>query len=281
MSKYPPPLAKRRFEIKKELLSMQKDDRENYVKFFEAFGRTLKFGLYSEYGMNKDILEDLIMFYSSTKKELVTLKEYVERMGEDQKYIYYATGENVDKIGKLPQLEIFADKNYEVLFFNDEVDEFAIKVLGSYGEKEFKSISSGDLELEKENDESEENKSENEQNKELFDFVTESLGGKIKAAKASKKLKTHPVCLSSEGELSIEMEKVLSMMLDGGNAKAEKILEINTSHKIFELLKDAFVNDKEKAEKIARVLYNQALLIEGLSVEDPVEYANDVCSLMM
>ena len=268
-------------KIKKELLSMQKDDREDYVKFFEAFGRTLKFGLYSEYGMNKDILEDLIMFYSSTKKELVTLKEYVERMGEDQKYIYYATGENVDKIGKLPQLEIFADKNYEVLFFNDEVDEFAIKVLGSYGEKEFKSISSGDLELEKENDESEENKSENEQNKELFDFVTESLGGKIKAAKASKKLKTHPVCLSSEGELSIEMEKVLSMMPDGGGVKAEKILEINTSHKIFELLKDAFVNDKEKAEKIARVLYNQALLIEGLSVEDPVEYANDVCSLMM
>jgi len=268
-------------KIKKELLSMQKDDRENYVKFFEAFGRTLKFGLYSEYGMNKDILEDLIMFYSSTKKELVTLKEYVERMSEDQKYIYYATGENVDKIGKLPQLEVFADKNYEVLFFNDEVDEFAIKVLGSYGEKEFKSISSGDLELEKEDDESEENKSENDQNKELFDFVTESLGGKIKAAKASKKLKTHPVCLSSEGELSIEMEKVLSMMPDGGNAKAEKILEINTSHKIFELLKDAFVNDKEKAEKIARVLYNQALLIEGLSVEDPVEYANDVCSLMM
>lgn len=268
-------------KIKKELLSMQKDDRENYIKFFEAFGRTLKFGLYSEYGMNRDILEDLIMFYSSTKKELVTLKEYVERMSEDQKYIYYATGENVDKIGKLPQLEIFADKNYEVLFFNDEVDEFAIKVLGSYGEKEFKSISSGDLELEKEDDESEENKQESDQNKELFDFVTESLGGKIKAAKPSKKLKTHPVCLSSEGELSIEMEKVLSMMPDGGNAKAEKILEINTSHKIFELLKDAFVNDKEKAEKIARVLYNQALLIEGLSVEDPVEYANDVCSLMM
>ncbi|WP_028829386.1 molecular chaperone HtpG [Proteocatella sphenisci] len=268
-------------KIKKELLSMQKDDRENYVTFFEAFGRTLKFGLYSEYGMNRDILEDLIMFYSSTKKELVTLKEYVERMGEDQKYIYYATGENVDKIGKLPQLEIFADKNYEVLFFNDEVDEFAIRVLASYSEKEFKSISSGDLELEKENDESEENKKESDQNKELFDFVTESLGGKIKSAKASKKLKTHPVCLSSEGELSIEMEKVLSMMPDGGGVKAEKILEINTSHKIFELLKESFVNDKDKAKKIARVLYNQALLIEGLSVEDPVEYANDVCSLMM
>ena len=268
-------------KIKKELLSMQKDEREDYVKFFEAFGRTLKFGLYSEYGMNKDMLQDLIMFYSSTEKELVTLKEYVERMGEDQKYIYYATGETADKIAKLPQLEVFADKGYEVLFFTDEVDEFAIKMLGAYSEKEFKSISSGDLDLENQDDESQEDKPESDENKELFDFITESLGGKIKSAKASKKLKTHPVCLSSEGELSIEMEKVLSMMPDGGGAKAEKILEINTSHRIFKTLRDAFANDREKAEKIARVLYNQALLIEGLSVEDPVEYANDVCSLMM
>ena len=268
-------------KIKKELLSMQKDEREDYVKFFEAFGRTLKFGLYSEYGMNRDILEDLIMFYSSTEKELVTLKEYVERMEEEQKYIYYATGETADKIAKLPQLEVFADKGYEVLFFTDEVDEFAIKMLGAYSEKEFKSISSGDLDLEAKDDESQEDSPESDENKELFDFIAESLGGKIKSAKASKKLKTHPVCLSSEGELSIEMEKVLSMMPDGAGAKAEKILEINTSHRIFETLKDAFANDREKAEKIARVLYNQALLIEGLSVEDPVEYANDVCSLMM
>ena len=268
-------------KIKKELLSMQKDEREDYVKFFEAFGRTLKFGLYSEYGMNRDILEDLIMFYSSTEKELVTLKEYVERMEEEQKYIYYATGETADKIAKLPQLEVFADKGYEVLFFTDEVDEFAIKMLGAYSEKEFKSISSGDLDLENQDDESQEDSPESDENKELFDFIAESLGGKIKSAKASKKLKTHPVCLSSEGELSIEMEKVLSMMPDGGGAKAEKILEINTSHRIFETLRDAFSNDREKAEKIARVLYNQALLIEGLSIEDPVEYANDVCSLMM
>ena len=268
-------------KIKKELLSMQKNEREEYVKFFEAFGRTLKFGLYSEYGMNKDILEDLIMFYSSTEKELVTLKEYVERMEEEQKYIYYATGETADKIAKLPQLEVFADKGYEVLFFTDEVDEFAIKMLGAYSEKEFKSISSGDLDLENQDDESQEDSPESDENKELFDFITESLDGKIKSAKASKKLKTHPVCLSSEGELSIEMEKVLSMMPDGAGAKAEKILEINTSHRIFKTLRDAFANDREKAEKIARVLYNQALLIEGLSVEDPVEYANDVCSLMM
>lgn len=267
-------------KIKKELLSMQKDDRENYVKFFESFGRTLKFGLYSEFGMNKDVLEDLVMFYSSKENSLVTLNEYVERMDESQKYIYYATGETVDKIAKLPQLEIFADKNYEVLFFTDEVDEFAIKMLRSYKDKEFKSISSGDLELEEEKI-TEDTTPETEEFKDIFEFVTKTLEGKITSAKASKRLKTHPVCLSSTGELSIEMEKVLNMMPESGDVKAEKILEINTSHNIFEILKTAFATDKEKAEKVARVLYNQALLIEGLSIEDPVEYADDVCSLII
>lgn len=267
-------------KIKKELLSMQKDDRENYVKFFESFGRTLKFGLYSEFGMNKDVLEDLVMFYSSKENSLVTLNEYVERMDESQKYIYYATGETVDKIAKLPQLEIFADKNYEVLFFTDEVDEFAIKMLRSYKDKEFKSISSGDLELEEEKI-TEDTTPETEEFKDIFEFVTKTLEGKITSAKASKRLKTHPVCLSSTGELSIEMEKVLNMMPESGDVKAEKVLEINTSHNIFEILKTAFATDKEKAEKVARVLYNQALLIEGLSIEDPVEYADDVCSLII
>lgn len=268
-------------KIKKELLSMQKDDREKYIKFFEAFGRTLKFGLYSEFGMNKEVLEDLVMFHSSTENALVTLNEYVERMDESQKYIYYASGETVDKIAKLPQLEVFADKNYEVLFFTDEVDEFAIKMLRAYKEKEFKSISSGDLELDDEEKSSEDNSLETEEFKDIFEFVTSSLEGKITSAKASKRLKTHPVCLSSKGDLSIEMEKVLNMMPESGDVKAEKVLEINTSHKIFELLKASFETDKLKAEKIARVLYNQALLIEGLSIEDPVEYANDVCSLMI
>lgn len=267
-------------KIKKELLSMQKDDRENYVKFFESFGRTLKFGLYSEFGMNKDVLEDLVMFYSSKENSLVTLNEYVERMDESQKYIYYATGETVDKIAKLPQLEIFADKNYEVLFFTDEVDEFAIKILRNYNDKEFKSISSGDLELEEEKI-TEDTTPETEEFKDIFEFVTKTLEGKITSAKASKRLKTHPVCLSSTGELSIEMEKVLNMMPESGDVKAEKVLEINTSHNIFEILKTAFATDKEKAEKVARVLYNQALLIEGLSIEDPVEYADDVCSLII
>lgn len=268
-------------KIKKELLSMQKDDRENYVKFFESFGRTLKFGLYSEFGMNKEILEDLVMFYSSTEKALVTLNEYIERMDESQKYIYYASGETVDKIAKLPQLEMFADKDYEVLFFTDEVDEFAIKMLRSYKDKEFKSISSGDLELDENENSSEENTPETEEFKDIFEFVAKALEGKIASAKASKRLKSHPVCLSSKGELSIEMEKVLNMMPESGDVKAEKVLEINTSHKVFDILKSAFESDKERAEKVARVLYNQALLIEGLSIEDPVQYADDVCSLMM
>lgn len=268
-------------KIKKELLSMQKEDRDKYVKFFEAFGRTLKFGLYSEFGMNKDVLEDLVMFYSSTEKSLVTLNEYVERMEESQKYIYYASGETVDKIAKLPQLEMFAEKDYEVLFFTDEVDEFAIKMLRSYKDKEFKSISSGDLDIEDTEKESEENTSEPQEFKDIFEFVAKTLDGKITSAKASKRLKSHPVCLSSKGDLSIEMEKVLNMMPDSGDVKAEKVLEINTSHKVFDILKESFENDKEKAEKVARVLYNQALLIEGLSIEDPVEYANDVCSLMI
>lgn len=268
-------------KIKKELLSMQKDDRENYVKFFESFGRTLKFGLYSEFGMNKEILEDLVMFYSSTEKALVTLNEYIERMDESQKYIYYASGETVDKIAKLPQLEMFADKNYEVLFFTDEVDEFAIKMLRSYKDKEFKSISSGDLELDENENSNEENTPETEEFKDIFEFVAKTLEGKIASAKASKRLKSHPVCLSSKGDLSIEMEKVLNMMPESGDVKAEKVLEINTSHKVFDILKSAFESDKDRAEKVARVLYNQALLIEGLSIEDPVQYADDVCSLMM
>ncbi|MGL5257581.1 MAG: molecular chaperone HtpG, partial [Proteocatella sp.] len=252
-------------KIKKELLSMQKDDRENYVKFFESFGRTLKFGLYSEFGMNKEILEDLVMFYSSTEKALVTLNEYIERMDESQKYIYYASGETVDKIAKLPQLEMFADKDYEVLFFTDEVDEFAIKMLRSYKDKEFKSISSGDLELDENENSSEENTPETEEFKDIFEFVAKALEGKIASAKASKRLKSHPVCLSSKGEISIEMEKVLNMMPESGDVKAEKVLEINTSHKVFDILKSAFESDKDRAEKVARVLYNQALLIEGLS----------------
>lgn len=266
-------------KIKSELLSMQKDERETYEKFFINFGKTLKFGLYSEWGANKEILQDLVMFYSSTEKKLATLEEYVSRMKEDQKYIYYATGENISNIAKLPQTELVSDKGYEILFFTDEIDEFAIKVLMNYKEKEFKNVSSADLEIESEEEES---KQESEENKDIFSFMSESLNDKVKAVRASKRLKTHPVCLATEGELSIEMEKTLKSMPDNmaGDVHAEKILEINTEHQMFEKIKIAYENDKEKLKKLSSVLYNQALLIEGLQIEDPVQYANDVYELI-
>jgi molecular chaperone HtpG len=265
-------------KIKSELLSMLKDDREKYITFFESFGRTLKYGMYSEWGANKETLQDLLMFYSSTENKLVTLDEYVSRMKEDQKYIYYATGESTAKIAKLPQTEIVADNGYEILYFTDEIDEFAIKVLMNYKEKEFKNVSSADMDLKTDENESNENK---EENKDIFLFMKEALDGKVKEVRPSKRLKTHPVCLASEGELSIEMEKVLQSMPDNpGNIHAEKILEINTNHEMFEKIKNSFDNDKDKLRKLSSVLYNQALLIEGLQIEDPVQYANDVYELI-
>jgi len=260
-------------KIKSELLSMLKEDRETYEKFFINFGKVLKYGLYSDWGLNKEFLQDLVMFYSSYEEKLTTLDEYVSRMKEDQKYIYYAAGESVDKLSKLPQAELIADKGFEILYFTDEIDEFAIKVLLNYKDKEFKNISSSDLDIKSEDD----NTDNVEENKELFAFMKESLGEKVKEVRASKRLKTHPVCLATEGELSIEMEKVLNALPDKPSSiHAEKILEINTSHQIFEKLKDAFHNDKEKFKKLSNVLFNQALLIEGLTIEDPVQYANDV-----
>ncbi len=265
-------------KIKSELLSMLKEERENYEKFFNNFGKTLKFGLYSEWGANKETLQDLVMFYSSTEKKLATLDEYVSRMKEEQKYIYYATGENVNTLSKLPQSELLADKGYEILYFTDEIDEFAIKVLMNYKDKEFKNISSADLDIKSDGEEDK----KDDENKDIFDFMQEALSGKIKEVRASKRLKTHPVCLATEGELSIEMEKVLRAMPDsmGQDIKAEKILEINTGHQMFEKIKKAYDNDKEKLKKLSNVLYNQALLIEGLQIEDPVQYANDIYDLM-
>ena len=265
-------------KIKNELLSMLKNEREDYEKFFNNFGRTLKFGMYSEWGANKEILQDLLMFYSSTEKKLVTLDEYISRMKEDQKFIYYATGESTSKISKLPQTELISDQGYEILFFTDEIDEFAIKVLMNYKEKEFKNVSSADLDLKSDDNESEETK---EENKDIFTFMKDSLEGKVKGVRASKRLKTHPVCLATEGELSIEMEKILQAMPDNqGDVHADKILEINTNHEMFEKIKNSYKNDKDKLKTLSNVLYNQALLIEGLQIEDPVQYANDIYSLI-
>jgi len=264
-------------KIKNELLSMLKNDREKYDEFFREFGSQLKYGVYSDFGMHKEELQDLLLFYSSTEKKLVSLDEYIARMKEDQKFIYYATGESIEKIEKLPQTELLDEKGFEILYFTDEIDEFAIKILMSYKAKEFKSVSSGDLGLESDNKESDK---ETEENKELFDSIKEALGGKVKAVRASKRLKNHPVCLTNEGELSIEMEKVLNMMPDSQNMKADKILEINTNHEIFSTIKQAYAEDKEKLKMLSNLLYNQALLIEGLTIDDPVQFANDVCQLI-
>lgn len=272
-------IAKRiKEKVKSELLSLLKNDREKYEEFYKNFGRQLKFGVYSDFGQDKETLQDLIMFYSSTEKKMVTLEEYVSRMKEDQKFIYYATGESVEKIDKLPQTELVSDEGYEILYFTDDVDEFAVKMMMSYMEKEFKSVSSGDLGIE--NEKTDETPAEKEENQDIFSMMKEELSGKVKDIRASKRLKSHPVCITSEGELSIEMEKVLSAMPNGNEVKAERILEININHEIFKGIKEAFETDKEKVKIYARVLYNQALLIEGLTISDPVEYANDVFKLM-
>lgn len=269
-------------KIKRELENLLKNEREQYEKFYEAFGRQLKFGVYSDFGANKDVLQDLLLFYSSKEKKLVTLDEYVSRMPEDQKYIYYATGDSIDRIDKLPQTELVRDKGYEILYFTEDIDEFAIKMLMDYKEKQFKSVSDNDLGIESEEKEKE-TEAEEEEYKELFDYMASVLGGKVKKVKASKRLKTHPVCLSTEGEITIEMEKVLNAMPNpnGQKVTAEKVLEINTHHDVFKSLQAAFRNDKEKLELYTKLLYNQALLIEDLPIEDPVAFTNDMCKVMV
>ena len=266
-------------KIKNELKSLLKNEREKYEKFYESFGRQLKYGVYSDFGSNKDVLKDLLLFYSSTEKKLVTLDEYVSRMPEDQKYIYYASGESYERIEKLPQAELVADKGYEILYFTEDIDEFAIKMLMTYEEKEFKSVSSSDLGIEAEEEQL--NESEERENKELFDYMKKVLAGKVGDVRASKRLKTHPVCLSADGEVTIEMEKILSAMPDNQHVKAEKVLEINVNHDVFASLKDALQKDKAKLDLYTNLLYNQALLIEGLSISDPVEFTNDICKIMI
>ncbi len=267
-------------KIKSELMSMQKNDRENYEKFFKNFGLQIKYGLYSNFGMHKELLQDLIMFHSSIENKLVTLEEYVSRMKEEQKYIYYVSGESISKIEQLPQIELLKDKEYEVLYLTDDVDEFAIRILMNYKEKEFKSISEGDLGLESE-EEKKEIAKKSEDNKELFTLLKDSLDGKVKEVRLSTRLKSHPVCLSVDGEISIEMEKVLNQMPNDQNIKAQKVLEINANHPIFNKLVNMVDTDKEKLKSYAQILYSQALLIEGLSIEDPVAYSNAVCELMI
>ncbi len=266
--------------IKNELTKLLKNEREKYEEFYKSFGLQIKFGVQNGYGVNKDALKDLLMFYSSNEEKLVTLEEYTTRMKEDQKYIYYAVGENISRIKSLPQTELVLDKGYEILYLTENIDEFAIKMLITYNEKQFKSVSAGDLDIDTK-EEKEEIKAKSEENKDLFNYMKDSLQDKVKEVRLSQRLKSHPICLTSVGELSIEMEKVLNSMPTEHKVKADRVLEINPEHSIFTTLQKLYDTDKEKLKDYTNILYNQALLIEGLSLENPVEFSNMVCNLMI
>ena len=267
--------------IKNELKKMLTNDREKYEEFWKNFGLQIKFGLYNSYGMNKDLLKDLLMFYSSEEKKLVTLEEYVTRMKEDQKIIYFASGESIAKIDTLPQTEMLKEKGYEILYLTDSVDEFALQMLVDYDGKEFKSVQSSDVDFETD-EEKAEKKEKAEQNSDLLAEMKKALDGKVADVRLSSRLRSHPVCLTSDSAVSLEMEKVLGAMPDNGmhKPKADKVLEINANHPIFEKLRFLCDNDKEKLATYAEILYDQAMLIEGMAIEDPVEYCNKVCGLM-
>ena len=262
-------------KIKNELLSMLKKDRETYENFFKEFGRQIKYGIVSDYGMHKDNLKDLLMFYSSNGEKMTTLGEYVDRMPEEQKYIYFATGENVNAISKLPQAEKVLSKGYELLYCTQDVDEFTIQSLMQYNEKQFKSVDSDDLGIEEEKD---------SENTESYDnvtkFVKDALGDKVSEVVASKKLISHPVCMTAKGGVSFEMEKYFAAVQPEAGMKAQRCLELNMNHKAVKAMINAIDTDKEKAKKYAEILYNQSLLIAGLPIDDPSGYADLVCSIM-
>ena len=263
-------------KIKNELVKMLKDDREGYETFWKNFGRQIKFGVTANYGAGKDLLSDLLLFYSSTEKKLVTLEEYVGRMKEDQKYIYYAAGETLDKVDKLPQTELLKDKGIEILYFTEDIDEFCAQVVRDKDGKELRSI------LDQEIEEGAEKKAEEaaDSHKAAFDFVKEALGGKVKEVKASTRLKSHPVCLTAGEGLSFEMEKYFQAVQPDSPIKADRILELNVEHPVFQALENAVAEDPEKAKKYAQLLYSQALLIAGLPLDDPSGYTDLVCELM-
>ena len=264
--------------VLKELEDMQKNAREDYIKFYNAFGMQLKYGVYNDYGMNKDKLKDLLMFHSSKDKQFVTLKEYTERMEKEQKNIYYACGETVDKVDLIPQVEAVKNKGYEVLYCTDYVDEFAIKMLNKYADKEFKNVCTDSLELDSE-EEIEKLKKKNEKSKDMFNIMKEAIP-EIKDIRFTNKLSNHPVCLSSAGEISVEMEKALNSMPIDNKISAEKVLEINEKHKIAKKLNELYKEDKKTLKKYAKVLYAQARLIEGLFIENPTEISNLMTEIM-
>ena len=260
-------------KLVQEMKKFMESDRETYDKFFKEFGLSLKFGVYNNFGLKKEELKDLILFHSSTEDKLVSLKEYVGRMKQDQKYIYYACGDSVEKISKLPQTEILKDKGYEILYMPDNVDEFVVKTLMSYEEKEFRSVGAKDLGLESDA-EKEEIKSKEEENKPLCDFIKDALDGAVKEVRLSKRMKNNAVCLTADGEVSLEMEKVFKAMKNASPVPvtAEKVLEINPDHKLFAKLKSLFDSDKDKLKNYAKILYAQALITEGMDIEKPDEF---------
>lgn len=267
-------------KIKNELAAMRDNDRGKYEEFWKAFGRVIKFGVYSEYGANKDTLADLLIFFSAKEQKMITLDEYIAVMPESQKYIYFASSDSTDRAAKLPNTEAVLEHGYDVLLCTEDIDEFCLQVINKYKDKEFKNVGGGNLELETE-EEKAAAKSSAEENKGLLDAIRDALGGKVKAVKASAVLKEHPVALSSDGPVSIEMEKVLKNMPGNDGITSEKVLEINENHPVFQAMKDtAAAGDSEKLSLYAKILYDQARLIEGLPIEDPVEYAKAVCSLI-
>ncbi len=265
-------------KIKKELTSLLEEDREKYEEFYKAFGMQLKFGIYNDYGMYKDKLMDLIMFYSSNDKKLTTFKEYCSRMKEDQKDIYYACGETIDKIDLLPQVSSVKDK-YEVLYLTEYVDEFTLKTIGEYEGKKFVNVSSEKMDL-LSDDEKKEIEEINNDNKEMLEFMKKSLDDAVINVKFTNKLKDHPVCLTSEGDISVEMEKVINAMPTDDKITAKTVLEINKNHKIYDKLRKLYNDDKEELKKYTKVIYYEARLIEGLPIDNPTEMSNLMCDIM-
>lgn len=266
-------------KITSELQSMLNNDREKYEQFWKAFGLQLKYGMYDNYGAKKDELKDLVLFTSSAEKKLTTLKEYVSRMKPEQKYIYYGCGETVERILGLPQAEALQEKGYEMLCLTDNVDEFALRMLMKYDDKEFRNISADDLELESA-EEKEKTQALAEENKDLLAFVKDALGDKVKDVRVSGKLKSHPVCITTDGMISTEMEKVINAMPAQEKIKAQRVLEINGEHPIFQRLQELYAKDKDRLKLYAEVLYDQALLIEGISLEDPSDFSQKLCQLL-
>jgi molecular chaperone HtpG len=266
-------------KIHNELLDMLNNDFESYKKFFEAFGSQIKYGVYNMYGLNKDKLKDLLVFYSSKKGDLITLEEYVNNMEENQENIYYACGETVDKINMLPQVEQVKNKNYDILYLTDYLDEFVIQVLQNYNDKSFKNVSDASLDLDTE-EEKEAIKKLNDDNKKMLEFIKEALDDCVVDVRFTNKLSNHPVCLTSDGEISVEMQKVINAMPTDENVKAKMILEINEKHPIADKLKSLYKDNKDELKKYAKVLYSSSRLIEGLSIDNPTEISNIICDLI-